>query len=413
MSMKDFIMCQSHSYFKFLIPHRKLYISSRYLPYPLKGDKTMSLKSTGIVLNVLCSVAAATMATTCVRTTQVMLSPNNTVWGQAVTLTCNDFCILGDNNYHTYIWYYNGEPLVDITAQRFSNTSYYTHSYSCAVKGFEDLRSPAVCVLGTSCMNVTYTHQSISALIGSTVDLPCKYQHPENNTVIEQNWYIQNQSDNAPRNLSSVPEYTGRVEYLGNNKTDCTLRIRDLRVSDSAEYKFRFKTIQREWGYSFPGTTLTVEASKKGVAVAVGITLAVLVLVLLLCFAGFMCLRKKASKSTSDSRDPSENKQRDSSPVYDNASGMAMASNRTQTVANNNQAELHYASVQLPRSKNQEVPLYSSAQLHQPQKQEEDVQYAAVKFNCPSAATQSLVQEAEQELSVLYTTVNTPRTKTT
>jgi WD40 repeat protein len=47
-------------------------------------------------------------------------------------------------------------------------------------------------------------------------------------------------------------------KYLAIQEKDCTLKITDLRENDSAEYKFRFKTQHTEWGYSFPGTTLTV-----------------------------------------------------------------------------------------------------------------------------------------------------------
>ena len=76
--------------------------------------------------------------------------------------------------------------------------------------------------------------------------------------------------------------------------------------------------------------------------------------------------------------------QGDSSPVYDNVSIMAMSPTDNPT---DNQDDIHYASVHFSHSKNQEVPLYSTVQLSQSQKQEEDVQYSAVKFNLPSAAT--------------------------
>ncbi|KAK6300874.1 hypothetical protein J4Q44_G00289720 [Coregonus suidteri] len=122
---------------------------------------------------------------------------------------------------------------------------------------------------------------------------------------------------------------------------------------------------------------------------AVGII--VVVLVLILCLSGFMWFRKKASKSTSDTRDrrdTADDGQGDSSPVYDNISGMAMAPTAAQTADTDYQDDVHYASVHFSHSKNQEVPLYSTVQLPQPQKQDQDVQYAAVKFYRPSSATQ-------------------------
>jgi hypothetical protein len=103
-------------------------------------------------------------------------------------------------------------------------------------------------VLGKNCFNVTYIHQSICALKESTVELPCTYQHPSYHVVSEPNWYIQDKYNEAPKILSSVPEYAGRAEYLGTKEKDCTLRITDLRESDSAEYWFTFKTrTQLDW----------------------------------------------------------------------------------------------------------------------------------------------------------------------
>ncbi|CAI5681309.1 unnamed protein product [Oreochromis niloticus] len=64
--------------------------------------------------------------------------------------------------------------------------------------------------------------------------------------------------DHQPVDLKSDSDYTGRVEYRSNQK-DCTLRITELRESDSAVYKFRFITNQQGGSYTgSPGVTLTV-----------------------------------------------------------------------------------------------------------------------------------------------------------
>uniref|UniRef100_A0A8P4GKL6 B-cell receptor CD22 n=1 Tax=Dicentrarchus labrax TaxID=13489 RepID=A0A8P4GKL6_DICLA len=65
-------------------------------------------------------------------------------------------------------------------------------------------------------------------------------------------------SNNDYVDIKTDPEYSGRVQYIcGNN--DCTLRITDLRESDSAEYKFRFITNQHNGKYTgSPGVTLSV-----------------------------------------------------------------------------------------------------------------------------------------------------------
>ncbi|XP_029595844.1 sialoadhesin [Salmo trutta] len=171
------------------------------------------------------------------------------------TLTCSTTCTLTDNP--TYIWYKNGQRLDESTSQQYSVNNSYSDSYSCAVKGHEDLQAPAVCVRGESCMNVTYTHQSICALKGSTVDISCFYTHPSWHNVTEVSWFNKWESG-VTKDLSQDSEYTSRVKYHRQTDKDSTLKITDLRERDSTEYKFRFKTVNAEWGYTFSGTTLSV-----------------------------------------------------------------------------------------------------------------------------------------------------------
>ncbi|XP_052384016.1 B-cell receptor CD22-like [Oncorhynchus keta] len=577
------------------------------------------------------------------------------------TLTCITTCTLTDNP--TYIWYKNDTIVKEDTSSLNSDSFSDVDSYSCAVKGHEDLLSPAVC---QKCWSVTYTHQSICALKGSTVDISCSYTYPSNHEIKQAFWFTK-WSGMEAEDLSSVPGYEGHIEYLGDKKSDCTLRITDLRLRDSAGFRFRFITsggmfsgspvsltvtdvvlemdptsvsegervtlrcrtnctldpitayswykngqpiansntsspvyilfsVSSEdtgryscsveghedlptaeetltvrygpWNTSVSvspsgeiveGSSVTLTCSsdanppvdkytwyKKNVTspkasgqrysitniisedrgeyyceaenkygrlnsssvsvdvqygpkntsvsvspsgeivegssvtltcssdanplvdkytwyfqnetflngcgqmynisnfkskdsghyhceawnrrgsrnstalmiiipgkqtsvltAAVGII--VVVLVLILCLSGLMWFRKKASKSTSDTRDTSENVERDSSPVYENVSSLSTAPTAAQTESTYDQDDVHYASVHFSRSKNQEVPLYSTVQLPQPQKEDEDVQYDAVKFNLPSAATlPTAAQAAEEDSSVLYSTVNKP-----
>uniref|UniRef100_A0AAZ3NQX3 Ig-like domain-containing protein n=1 Tax=Oncorhynchus tshawytscha TaxID=74940 RepID=A0AAZ3NQX3_ONCTS len=310
-------------------------------------------------------------------------------------------------------------------------------------------------VLGQDGWSVTYTPQSICALKGSTVKLTCSFRYPRGHKVTSTFWFTKIETEDLGQN----PEYAGRLEYHGDKKKDCTLKITDLRERDSAMYKFRFITDQEVGTFTGKlGVTLSVtglqvkvtgghqdktltcittctltdnptyiwykngqhldestspqykdpvssnyedtySCAVKGhedlhspavwkqtsvLTAAVGITV---VLVLILCFSGLMWFRKAASKSPSDTRDTADDGQGDSSPVFDNISGMAMTPTAAQTAATDDQDDVHYTSVHFSRSKNQEVPLYSTVQLPQPQKQDEDVHYAAVKFNLPSAAT--------------------------
>ncbi|KAL7405034.1 hypothetical protein ABVT39_022696 [Epinephelus coioides] len=64
-----------------------------------------------------------------------------------------------------------------------------------------------------------------------------------------------------PVDLTTDPQYSGRVQYdCDKIRNYCTLRITDLRESDSAVYKFRFTTNQLSAYTGEPGVTLSVTA---------------------------------------------------------------------------------------------------------------------------------------------------------
>ncbi|XP_045546892.1 sialoadhesin isoform X1 [Salmo salar] len=183
---------------------------------------------------------------------QVKVTPPRSAMSK--TLTCITTCTLTGNP--TYIWYKNGQHLDESTSPQYKDpvSSNYEDSYSCAVKGHEDLHSPAVCVQGQICSRVTYTKRRICVLKGSTVDISCTYVGYYSTTSTF--WFRSDKS--TPEDLTRDPGYTGRVKYTGTYRGPFTLRITDLREEDSAEYRFTFKTDYVEWGHSFPGTTLSV-----------------------------------------------------------------------------------------------------------------------------------------------------------
>nr|XP_046229886.1 uncharacterized protein LOC124050932 isoform X2 [Scatophagus argus] len=161
-----------------------------------------------------------------------------------------------------YIWYKNGQKIEGQTSRLYSVSSGPADSFSCAVEGYEAFRSPPVLVQGQDGWAVTYTPTEICALRGSTVDMRCTYTYPSSMnglkpTIEEATWFVK-MSRNEPVDLTTDPQYSGRVDVqCGDN--DCTLRITDLRESDSAEYKFRFITNQPGGRYSgSPGVTLSV-----------------------------------------------------------------------------------------------------------------------------------------------------------
>uniref|UniRef100_UPI0037E7C35D B-cell receptor CD22-like n=1 Tax=Semicossyphus pulcher TaxID=241346 RepID=UPI0037E7C35D len=106
---------------------------------------------------------------------------------------------------------------------------------------------------------VTYSSTQICALKGSTVDIPCTYTYPSTMTTeVQSSLWFTKENYYEPVDLTADSDYTGRVQYVF-HENDCTLRITDLRESDSAEYKFRFTTNQPGGSFSgSPGVTLSV-----------------------------------------------------------------------------------------------------------------------------------------------------------
>ncbi|XP_045886854.1 B-cell receptor CD22-like [Micropterus dolomieu] len=117
-------------------------------------------------------------------------------------------------------------------------------------------------VYGQTCYRVTYTDRSICAFKGSSVDISCTYNSYY--TYIRSKFWFrpershQWQNPSQPEDLSEDSQYAGRVQVLETERGRSTLRITDLRESDSAEYHFTFTAGSFEWRSSLPGTTLTV-----------------------------------------------------------------------------------------------------------------------------------------------------------
>ncbi|XP_042291206.1 uncharacterized protein LOC121912817 [Thunnus maccoyii] len=186
----------------------------------------------------------------------VNIASQYSTWAE---LKCHSRCRLPDRS--SFIWYKNGQKIQDETPSIYTVYLDSSDSYSCAVKGFEHHPAPSVCVSGQSCNRVIYTDRSICASRGSSVDISCSYISYE--SITSKFWFSpehshQWQNPSQPEDLSEDSQYAGRVRVLETEKGRSTLRISDLRESDSAQYHFTFKTQSFEWGSSLPGTTLTV-----------------------------------------------------------------------------------------------------------------------------------------------------------
>ncbi|XP_033985910.1 B-cell receptor CD22-like isoform X3 [Trematomus bernacchii] len=180
-------------------------------------------------------------------------------YSNSANLKCQSSCDLPDND---YVWYKNGGNALSGTSSLQVDFN-YLDSYSCALKGYEDSLSPSVCVTGRDSNTLTYTEGSICAPKGSSVDISCTYS--SNECITSKFWFSperrhQGQNPSQPEDLSKNSQDAGRVQITDTERGRSTLRISDLRDSDSAQYLFKFKTPSFEWRSDLPGTTLTVTA---------------------------------------------------------------------------------------------------------------------------------------------------------
>ncbi|KAM4611960.1 B-cell receptor CD22-like [Polymixia lowei] len=172
-------------------------------------------------------------------------------------LNCHSICSLAGRP--SYVWFKNGLQINTVTSMNHNVYIYPKDSYACAVKGRETFHSPLVCIRDQRCNKVSYTNRRICALKGSSVDISCSYNSYEHD-VQSAFWFNPDRHHvwrySSPEDLIRDPEYAGRVQYP--ERTHSTLRITNLRESDSAEYFFKFITNSFDWRNDLPGTTLAV-----------------------------------------------------------------------------------------------------------------------------------------------------------
>ncbi|XP_029912355.1 uncharacterized protein LOC115362533 [Myripristis murdjan] len=95
---------------------------------------------------------------------------------QRVTLMCSTSCPLTGNT-PTYIWYKNGEFVYQDWSPWYQHlvSSEEAATYSCAVKGYEQLRAPEVSVdsVTSTCFSVSYTKGRMCSS-----EQPCSITYP-------------------------------------------------------------------------------------------------------------------------------------------------------------------------------------------------------------------------------------------
>ena len=116
-------------------------------------------------------------------------------------------------------------------------------------------------VLGQQGYSVTYSSTNVCGVEGSFVDISCTYSYPNHLEIRETFWFIKSVTGQKA-DLSLDSKYRGRVEYLGDNVDNCTLRIKDLKESDTAE-RYRFRFITNDTGGKWSGSEVILSLRRK------------------------------------------------------------------------------------------------------------------------------------------------------
>ncbi|KAK2909433.1 hypothetical protein Q8A67_005270 [Cirrhinus molitorella] len=108
---------------------------------------------------------------------------------------------------------------------------------------------------------VSYSPSHICALKGSTVTMSCSFTFPYRYRIKNVFWtkaQVKEDKEEFP-DLFEDPEYSQRLQYLGDKQQNCTIRLSHVTQKDEDEYYFRFTTdIPDEKWLGKPGVNLTV-----------------------------------------------------------------------------------------------------------------------------------------------------------
>ncbi|KTG42812.1 hypothetical protein cypCar_00047194 [Cyprinus carpio] len=124
--------------------------------------------------------------------------------------------------------------------------------------------------VSSSDWGVNYSHLYICALKNSSVIMSCNYTYPTG-YKIEKVFWTKNpvNCENSP-DLSEDPEYSQRLQYLGDKQQNCTIRLSHVTQKDSHMYYFRFTTDKPDGKWTGkPGVNLSVTDPPKHTFVAV------------------------------------------------------------------------------------------------------------------------------------------------
>ncbi|CAI5663001.1 unnamed protein product [Oreochromis niloticus] len=92
--------------------------------------------------------------------------------------------------------------------------------------------------------SVTFENPDLCAVKGSSVTFRCIYNYTDGETVRKTGWYKGHLKNDIWKRveLSDLPSYHHRYEYLGDEQHNCSLAVHDLQVNDTGYYYFHFGT---------------------------------------------------------------------------------------------------------------------------------------------------------------------------
>ncbi|KAI4878718.1 hypothetical protein NFI96_030635 [Prochilodus magdalenae] len=156
-------------------------------------------------------------------------------------LNCSSTCTPSNP---TYIWYRNGQPVLHQNRRELylNSRTVDAGSYSCAVKGYENLHSPAVCV---SDLQVKVEGPAVTASEGQTLTLTCSSTcTPSNPTYIwDRNGQPVSGCNSASCSVSVVSE---AVSY------SCAVTGSDLHSPPVCEYRLQSQIKRYRWPHPTP-----------------------------------------------------------------------------------------------------------------------------------------------------------------
>ncbi|XP_048051170.1 B-cell receptor CD22-like isoform X2 [Megalobrama amblycephala] len=116
---------------------------------------------------------------------------------------------------------------------------------------------------------VSYSPSHICALKDSSVIMNCTYTYPTGHQIEKVFWTKTKDKNETEEflDLSEDPEYSQRLQYLGDKQQNCTIRLSHVTLKDSHMYYFRFITDKGKWigktGVNLTVTDLQVESPER------------------------------------------------------------------------------------------------------------------------------------------------------